>query len=866
MKIHRLTILAIALTVASLATTTVRAEDYRLDDELFRRGLIDRGLDSLLATYDKQHPPQTDIDLLAGEIAEAWRKYRRADTAEARLAALNELLRLESDRIDVHSDDALAATWRVRYARDLLNEKAGRLVFFSMLDLHLSTAQTSEFQKTLSQVAEQLTEAQTFLEKNLHRFRQMNDAELEHANDAGLPELYQTALTQAKLIDGWCMFYRLKLVEKGERIRLLYKLRDRLDELTQVAGGIDDPGFVVLRSAVLRRLGSFQQASELLDRLSPEVGRMYTLIATIESAEIAIKHNQPRTVVELAQRIHPDQWADATDRGAVDLVRSFLLARATLIEAEGEGRCRFDVRREAFAPMSSVVGHYPELGEMIFEDIESLDDCPLENMSSLELYAKARLAEQRNKSPLARRALELALARDDNDERLQFQALRMLTDLLARDGDLEQASEVLATQSAKIGNDLRCQVLAQSAFLSWQAYRKDGTELCRNKFIVAATKLLTDCSTDPNADQFRLLLADQLSQMGKFQQAMQWIKPVAPGSPLFIDAQAVQITLLSRRFDELATTNPPAAKELAERVQQAVDELLAATASGQKTPTNLATWQLNDRQLRAIGGAIITASHVMSDPQAGMKPASDAMMKKYEPLLAKYNAGSTPAQAVRVIDLCKQDSSESLTEAVRLCTQLMKSSQLAPDDRANLLVTVLVASHRHVLNTRVGPMTGDLPKWLIDTRVLASDGMEAFADKREIRRWASLLAADASDFVAFDAMSAGLSEDPATSADMALARAWRLSAQGKLVECASQAVTAMSICPPQDVRYWQALTLNLSCHAKLKSDRNQILAAIVARQSEFPSLGTPATRAALLKLLADVKGEATTTTSAPSAK
>jgi hypothetical protein len=695
----------------------------------------------------------------------------------------------------------------------------------------------------------------------------MNEVELEQINREGLAELYQSALTQARVLTNWCLFYRLKLVDKGERIRLLYQLRDRLNDLSQTAGGIDDPGFVVLRAAVLRRLGSIQQATELLERFEPGIGRAYSLMATLEQAEIAIKQNRPADVIDLSRRVQPELWTDAADRGAVELVRSFLLARATLAEAENGGRCRLDVRREAFAPMSSVVGRHPDLGQMIFNEIESLDDCPLENMSSLELYAKAQLALHRNKSPLARRALEIALGRDDNDEHLQFQMLRMLIDMLAKDDDLDRASDVLATQATKINSEYRCQVLAQSAFLAWQAYRKDGTELSRNKFIVAATKLLTDCSNDANADQFRLLLADQLSQMAKFQQAMQWIRQIGPGSPLFIDAQAVQITILSRRFDELAQVNPPQAKEIADRIQQTVDELLAAAASLQKTPADIASWQFDDRQWRAIGGAIVAASHVMSHSQANMKSAAEAMTKKYAPLLAKYNAGSVPAQAMHVIDLCKRESGESLNEAVSLCRRLMQSSELTLDDRANVSMTVLIAAHRQVLNTHVGPIRSNPPNWLLDARALAAEAIKAFVDRSDMRRIASLLAADAADFVAFDALSAGLSDDAKWSADMALARAWRLTDSGKTVECASAAVTAMAMCVPQDVKYWQALTLNLSCHAKLNSDRNQIVAAIVARQSEFPSLGTAATREALLKLLHDAKGQsATSPTTSPAAK
>ena len=74
---------------------------------------------------------------------------------------------------------------------------------------------------------------ETFLEEKLKAFRGMNDAELESVNRAGLPELYQTALLQAKLLRAWCLFHRLKVSPRVERVKRLYELRD-LEDIVKV--------------------------------------------------------------------------------------------------------------------------------------------------------------------------------------------------------------------------------------------------------------------------------------------------------------------------------------------------------------------------------------------------------------------------------------------------------------------------------------------------------------------------------------------------------------------------------------------------------------------------------------------------------
>jgi hypothetical protein len=121
-KIKILSVLIVLMLVLPAKAESLQS-DYRLDNEFFRRGLIDRGFDDWLKVYDEQHPAATDIDLLAEQIGRAWLNYRRETDPKKRTQKLDALLHLEQDRVESYSDHPLAANWRVRYAGDLLNEK-----------------------------------------------------------------------------------------------------------------------------------------------------------------------------------------------------------------------------------------------------------------------------------------------------------------------------------------------------------------------------------------------------------------------------------------------------------------------------------------------------------------------------------------------------------------------------------------------------------------------------------------------------------------------------------------------------------------------------------------------------------------------
>ena len=112
-----------------------------------------------------------------------------------------------------------------------------------------------------------------------------------------------------------------------------------------------------------------------------------------------------------------------------------------------------------------------------------------------------------------------------------------------------------------------------------------------------------------------------------------------------------------------------------------------------------------------------------------------------------------------------------------------------------------------------------------------------------------IAAVDAGQYDDARSLAAKLTPDQRKSPDVQLAISQTLLVEKKYFESAGKSMELLSLFSPADIRYWQALIINLHSHLGLGSDPSQIASAIVARQEEYPELGNAATKSQLLKIL-----------------
>jgi hypothetical protein len=861
----RILLTLVVLTAASPLFAESSRTDYRLDHEFFRRGLIDRGFDDWLKVYDRQHPPASDIDLLAEQIGRAWLNYRRETDSQKRDQNLGDLLQLELERVESYPDHPLAANWRVRYAGDLLNEKIGPQAFVHLVNLTLPENLRPPLQHGLDQIETQLTQAEKFLQSRQAEFQKLNDAELAQVNRQGLPELYQSAIFQANYLQVWCLYHRAELLPAVDpnRVKILYKLSDLLQSFEAGQSDSGAGSVQLLRASVDRSLGKLAQARSAIERAINTLPGTYLAFAHIERARLALAENEPQNAVKAVEKarslnLYPN---DSARRELLSLSLLLLEGRAKLAALPPQEKVRYADRNKLWSQLTAILTEKPNFRSFVFPQLVLLaEGCPQSGLADIELLAYAENAMTLKKVPLAQSALRELIARKSVLPALKTTAAMRIASSLEQEGKITQAVEILA----EAGNisEPSADLLTETARLAWLAYRSDRSPFRRDAFIQSATRLLNRFPQSDAADQFRLLMAEEFSQEGQFNQAQQWIAQVPAGSPRYLQAQAQRVLVLTRQYKiqtaaEVRRQATPAERILADQVETACSQLLIIASAKQKEPEKFTTWQLDDDQLKLISGAILASADVLSDPALDQGDRARTLLAKYRPLLDRYQQTSKSALAVQITTLAQTASPAARLEAVNLTLKLLEENALPLDQLAGTVIYVLETVHQADLDSSadLSAQADDLARANFNLARKARD--QLVSDKT----LPASLAERLSTLYAVAALQAGnISEakqtldglkpsEKSTAADLTLARAKLHFAEKNYLSAATTSMQILQEISPQNIRYWHALIVNLRAHQALNSDRDQIAAAILARKQEYPDLGNAATRIELEKIL-----------------
>ncbi len=858
----------------------MRRKDYRLDSELFRRGLIERGFDDWVKLYDEQHPPMSDLDFLAEQIASVWLKYRRATDSESRERALEKLLSLETDRVESYPEHPLNPIWRIRLASDILNEKYGAFAFISLIDLSLPKHYRNEFSKGLDLIESHLDDAENVLRARLSKFKKLDSSELEKINRQGLPELYFTANVQAESLRAWCLYHRIRIAKakSTEQVKLLYELDKLLKKLNKEITQGQNGGLTLIDGSVARMMGDYSEAKLLLERANKLTSASYKIFVAIEESLLSLSENKPAIAELQIKQGYKFAKFYQNEKSKYDLIMLSLArldGKAELMKLSDDARCNRKLRNRIWRKLVSDLERNPQFGELIYDklvyDTDIAEGCPYSGLGDIEIYARAQDAIEKGKEPFAQSLLKQLLSRQDVSNFIREQATTLLASIFEKQGMFEKAADIVSRNISKIkgSREGNCKLLAELARLSWLAMEaKPNDGKCRNAFIRAARELILGCPDSVYADKFKLLIGNELCDEGKFNEAIQWVEQISPSSKYYLQSRAERVLILTREFKDAIQRSGESnfAKKLADRIESACIDMLTIASAKQKNPDEPEDWKLDESQIRLIGSAILATVNVLTNDNVAKIEKANYLLNKYKPILAKYEKSSGSAVISQIKALLKEADINSIKQAILLMQRAsgMESParKLTIKQKAEIIIAILETIHRYMLNNYAELQASENPICELGLKLAEKNKDELFKKlgelpQREYNKFITIYAIVACDEGKYTLATKLLKSVPKIpqryKLDVQLLKAKVSYFKQDYISAASETMEILQRVSPVDIRYWQGLIINLSSHLKLGSDPIQIANAIIARQTENNKMGTEATRSKIMEILAEAQ-------------
>jgi len=520
-------------------------------------------------------------------------------------------------------------------------------------------------------------------------------------------------------------------------------------------------------------------------------------------------------------------------------------------------------RNEIWKNLTTMLIANAPLRALVFPKLLAISDtCPQDALADIELLVRAERSENANKIPLAQTELHSLLARKETPVELKISAALSLSRTYEQQGRFTDALAALQATAGFGKHSQAALIAAESARMAWLAYRASSNAQQRSIFIDTTTRLLTQYPQNESADQFKLLMAEDFSQAGEFNQAFQWIQQIPPGSSLFLQAKAARVLTLSRQYKQEVRAVPgystkpgSAAQRLADQIDAACKELLVIASARQPQPDKVETWTLTGDQVQLVAGAILATANVLADPELGRAKSADELFARYRPILAKYEKTSKSAVATRILTLTQTATAAGLLEAANLARQLLESRELPANQTLSAVLQVLEAIHQSTMTKQGDPLArgDDVTSAGFGLAQLTEDKLKSMANLpaalvTRLHAMYVIVAVEAGRYPqAMDMLKRYPQKE--TFIDLDLARARLALSEKKFPDSVTISMNALQSISPSDIRYWHALIVNLHAHLALGSDPTQIAAAIIARQQEYPELGNSATKRELSKLL-----------------
>lgn len=837
------------------------SKDYRLDDELFRRELIRYGFDKWLELYNEEHLPEDDLDLFSEQISQAWLKYSRSE-GEEKAEALNKLLELEQLRIANYPNNVLLPIWQTRYASDLLLEKGRNLIAVHLAGLSLPEKEAEEFHRILNQVKQQLDKAAEFIDRAEKKFETLQEEELNTIIKQGIPELYELTNIKIKVLKIWYYYQLSKLLWQApaERIKLLYRLKEDINELLQVSDQKALGAELIILADVENSLGDPEEAAVVLQKAKAYISQKDMLFYTITDISINAKRGKDCSrQLTILNKLLADQH-----NILLELSKAKAEALVQMGAVKSSDRMDPETRNNCLKPLASIIEKQPELIEYILPWlIEISQETDLNSASDLELFAKATYAFNKGKYPLTESILRRLINRPTY---LKEEAVLLLADALLVRGEKDKATELLSQYALSL-SDPGAKIIRKAAELIWNELQNspdNNNKVLQHRLVKLILTLFEKYPNEKDTDIFKLMIAGELADQGRFKEALRWINQIPPKSRYYILAHAKRVIILTKQYK--SNEKISSYKDLesnARGILDALKDLYTITdleeGEGQK---------LSEEEKHAVALALIYAIDTLSEKKLGeaLNKEAELIRKKYASLIENYSKQSKTVATEYFYTLIEKPSQSRLKEARDIAEKLLSQKTFPEYQKLKIINDLMYATYYWWLNNfSANEVLGGEDASLIDSiaeiaeKVISESSTKRSSDLLDqLDRMAILLSilhyitrdktAINGEKVA-EGFSRSSPEYKKAELDIELLQARRKLLQRNYTEAIQKSTKLIAELSPLDIRYWQALTINLMAHLKIGSDRSQIRSAILTRKAEFPELGNKETRKTLEYIL-----------------
>jgi len=837
-------ILLVVCVFAGICTADGSADDYRLNDEVFGRGLIQRNLDDLWQLYDEEHFPTTDLQMLSRQIVQAFAGYLHAEDDATRAAALREMLALQQDRIASYSDHPLAAAWPVRLADDLLHHKAGGQAFVQLIGLTLPQDQQEQLTETLDQARVLLRAASEQLNNKIALIEKLPEERLDQISRMGLPEIYQASRQQARYLQTWINLHALLADQQHYSDTEIQRIADLADKLLPDQKPKTRGPLYLLKAIASRHTGNLPAAQHALTEAQKNLQDKQKLYLTVEQIQLALAAGQAadahRLAGEALDRLNDGTLQTDQPRFARAALL-MLMCRARLAELckTTEKQPNASARQGAWDDMMRFLADNTDLLQLVCPNIvRTCNRWPAittKQNADLELLAKGLYDTEQQNWQTARTTLEVAMQRD-LPAVLNRSAREAVAKCCYKSGDLPQAVDYLLQAANNYDESAqRKDAHKRAAAIAWENYASDTVPHSARLLKQAAERLLADDPDQADCDRYRVLLANALFDLKQSDQVIPLCRPIDKNSTWYPAAVGQMIRALV-----VSNTSPEQLKDLLGELERTI----ASTGTDAEPTTDPLTDSIQ-KQLTASGLLAGSEAILQTDPHYAVQLLTaypqltdfkPQLMQRAEMLLIRALVTTATCSNLQlacctVADLDAEKKPYKLPAGLTVLQGVCQTlSELFPRqiDKCHQQLAQLswqLVSQLHAITDADNTSTNQLQR--------ARAILQLYIGQAE---------------QSIPAVTAVLAKQPNDALAMLTLALADYQAQ-RFESAAANSLTLLERTDSQQRLYWQALLINLSAHTQLQSPPNQICNAIILRQKQSPEMGGPAIKAALLRIL-----------------
>ena len=797
------------------------------DEAAFRRGLQQRGLFELLDLYDRQHPPQDEVDR-ALRRRDAF--LRTSDDATRPLAERRQAARAASGVLE----ELLAAhpehPERFRWQRDLgadLVERFAADAIEAVLFRIASPAQREDVAKTSARAIDVFEQLIREIQAEWQRVGSLAPDDFEALSGARLLTELEAIEASAAYLLAWARLYRAMTLptDDVDRVALLDAVVDevvtrrRWTTQPHAATGLQVQSLVLagLTNRLAGKLDEADPLTELAIRVytrldDPTLQRTldrWALLAVLERIRLLRDRSRPTEAFDAVKRAYT--WLAKTrpdDAGAV--VSLAILERGMQPPAPADDPLLSLAKKDAAArPMI-----YESVGRLVRQQATS------DTANALDQLGLAWVLSDEPAD--ADRATELArtVASTADDSFLRAEALYALARCETHRGRATAAADALLELAQNhASSDRAAAALDDAVRLAAEGITRStaGKQAARDSFIRSVRILRERSPDDPRVPTLTFAAGVALQQLEQWPEAAAEFAQV-PAS----DAQAPEAALRQARcLTRLFERQPNVAN---------ADAAIAAAAQAQQRNENAPNATAN---VCAAAEAALLRAGIQADVQIGRFRDAVETLTDFE---KRYAACPEWVGSMWRIRLTAMEALGRLAEANALITHVLE----AEPAQAGPVMRGLFARMRERIATLRDEGNVDGVRTLASDAASLAEHLEHWTAQHAPHQTAQvrwLRAMVLLDAERADAARQLADKESADEPPWLFVRAECVYRQKAYRDALPLFNRVWHAAEEASDLWWRALLRNLQCHTEIGTDVEQILEAIDQHRHRYPTMG-----------------------------